>query len=224
MQPLVIYGAGGFAREVAQLVHDINTHQPTWHLRGFLSDDPSQHGTIVGGLAVLGGREWLRNQPTPVAVAFGIGSPAIRRRLAIALGDRNVRFPSLRHPSVICGDRVSIGKGVVLCAGSILTVDIEIRDFAAINLACTVGHDAVVGAYATVAPGVLISGNVTVGEGADVGTGTRIIQGVDVGAWSIVGAGAVVSRAVPANTTAVGIPAKPIKERSHGWHLDTAHV
>lgn len=125
---------------------------------------------------------------------------------------------------MITGARISLGKGVILCAGSILTVDVAVQDFAAINLACTVGHDAVVGAYATIAPGVLISGNVTVGEGADVGTGTRIIQGVDVGAWSIVGAGAVVARQVPANSTAVGIPAKPTRERTDGWHLDTAHA
>ena len=223
MQSLVIYGAGGFAREVAQLVHDINARQPMWQLQGFLSDDLAQYGTTVGGLEVLGGRDWLRAQRDTVAVAFGIGSPAIKRRLALALADHDVSFPALRHPSVIAGDRVSLGRGVILCAGSIITVDVAINDFAAVNLACTVGHDAIVGAYATVAPGVLISGNVTVGEGADVGTGTRIIQGVDVGAWSIVGAGAVVARAIPANTTAVGIPAKPIKERPDGWHLEPAH-
>lgn len=222
MQPLVIFGAGGFAREVAQLVDDLNAHRPTWRLLGFLSDDPSDHGATVGGRQILGGRTWLQTQTSPVAVALGVGNPAVRRRLVAVLRDHAVSFPSLRHPSVISGARVSLGDGVILCAGSVLTVDIVVHDFAAINLACTVGHDAVVGAYATVAPGVLISGNVTIGEGADIGTGSRIIQGVHVGPWSIVGAGAVVSRAIPANTTAVGVPARPIKERPEGWHLEPA--
>jgi acetyltransferase-like isoleucine patch superfamily enzyme len=40
-----------------------------------------------------------------------------------------------------------------------------------------------------------------------------------VGRWSILGAGAVVTRPVPENCTAVGVPARVIKQRPEGWHL-----
>jgi acetyltransferase-like isoleucine patch superfamily enzyme len=40
-----------------------------------------------------------------------------------------------------------------------------------------------------------------------------------IGPWTIVGAGAAVTGDLPANCTAVGVPARPIKTRPDGWHL-----
>ena len=42
-------------------------------------------------------------------------------------------------------------------------------------------------------------------------SGAKIINQVMVGQYTIIGAGAVVSKDLPENCTAVGIPAKPIK-------------
>lgn len=41
--------------------------------------------------------------------------------------------------------------------------------------------------------------------------GAKIINRLQIGKNTIVGAGAVVSKSLPENCTAVGIPAKPIK-------------
>ncbi len=43
------------------------------------------------------------------------------------------------------------------------------------------------------------------------GTGVKIVNQTSVGEYSIIGAGAVITKAIPAKCTAVGIPAKPIK-------------
>ena len=72
--------------------------------------------------------------------------------------------------------------------------------------------------YATLAPGVHISGNVTLDEGAYVGTGANVIEKRRIGAWSIIGAGAAIVRDVPANTTVVGIPGRVIETRQSGEH------
>lgn len=60
-------------------------------------------------------------------------------------------------------------------------------------------------------PLVNISGEVKIGEGVYVGTGAKIINQLEIGDYTIVGAGAVVSKTLPAKCTAVGVPAKPIK-------------
>ena len=60
-------------------------------------------------------------------------------------------------------------------------------------------------------PSVNISGEVIVGEGVYVGTGAKIINQLEIGDYTIVGAGAVVAKPLPAKCTAVGVPAKPIK-------------
>ena len=76
---------------------------------------------------------------------------------------------------------------------------------------CTIGHDAVLEPFVTVYPSANISGMTRIGYGAELGTGMQIIQGKQIGANSIIGAGAVVVKDIPANCTAVGSPAKPIK-------------
>jgi len=47
-------------------------------------------------------------------------------------------------------------------------------------------------------------------RGASIGSGATILARVTVGENAMVGAGAVVTRSVPANTTVAGNPAKPI--------------
>nr|MCC3377682.1 hexapeptide transferase [Cohnella sp. REN36] len=59
-----------------------------------------------------------------------------------------------------------------------------------------------------------LSGNVTIREGVQTGTGTAVIPGMEIGAYTITGAGAVVTRSLPARCTAVGIPAAPIKQHT----------
>ncbi|QJR34118.1 acetyltransferase [Gemmatimonas groenlandica] len=220
MNEIVIYGAGGLGREVAQILEDINACESRWSVRGFLSDDIALHGTISGDLPIIGSSEWVRARTTPVAVVVAVGNPALKHRLVQRVRSPLTTFPTIVHPSVVMGRRVSLGEGTVVGAGAVFTVDIRVGAFVTVGIGCTVSHDDVLCDYATLAPGVNISGNVRVGEGTDVGTGSQVIQGVSIGEWSIVGSGAVVCRDLPANVTAVGVPAKTIKERPQGWHRD----
>lgn len=217
MTDLVLFGTGGFAREVLQIALDINAHEPTWNVLGFLDDAPSPPES-VHGLPVLGGAEWLQDR-SDVRVSIAIGAPAAKRKVARRAADYGAEFATLVHPRAWVGRRVEIGEGSTVCAGVSVTTDIEMGRHVILNLGCTVGHDAVVGDFVTAAPSVNISGAVDVGEGTDLGTGSAIIQGVTIGAWTVVGAGAVVVKPIPPNVTAVGAPARPIKERPDGWHL-----
>jgi serine acetyltransferase len=92
-----------------------------------------------------------------------------------------------------------------------ITTNVKINDFVILNLQCTVGHDTVINNLAAFMPSVNISGEVNIGEGVYVGTGAKIINQLEIGDYTIVGAGAVVAKSLPAHCTAVGVPAKPIK-------------
>ena len=109
---------------------------------------------------------------------------------------------------------VSFGKGCIICLSNVLTVNIQIGDFVIANLDCTVGHDAIIEDFVTLYPSVNVSGNVHIETCVEVGTGTNIIQGKKIGEHSILGAGSVVVKDIPANCTAVGAPAIPIKVHS----------
>jgi sugar O-acyltransferase (sialic acid O-acetyltransferase NeuD family) len=219
MQPLVIYGAGGHAREMADLVSDVNAERPQWNLLGFLADEASSASHELNGLPVLGGREWLEQRPADVQVVVGVGSPQWRRSIAEALRPCGVRFPVLRHPTAVVSRHVEIGDGTQIAAGCIVTVNVTIGAFVVLNRACNVSHDCGLGDFVTIAPGVQLAGNVTIETGCDVGIGASVIQGVSIGEWAVIGAGAAVTDTLPANCTAVGVPAKVIKQRQPGWYL-----
>ena len=69
IQPVVVYGAGGYGRETVQLIEDINAHRARWDVLGFIDDDPATHGREVNGLPVLGGIEWLSGEGASVRIA-----------------------------------------------------------------------------------------------------------------------------------------------------------
>lgn len=218
MKKLYIVGCGGFGREVLWLAERINDAETArgndkiWEIAGFIDDNSSIHGTRQDGYLVLGGCEELKACKEEVYAVIAIGSAKIKRAVAEKLADcKQIHFATLIDPSVIRSDRVQIGAGSILCAGTILTVGVTIGRHVILNLDCTLGHDAVLKDYVTVYPSANLSGNVWVGEGAELGTGMQVIQGKRIGAASIVGAGAVVVKDLPPRCTAVGNPARVIK-------------
>ena len=209
MKDIVIIGAGGFGREVAWLVEDINKKSREWNLIGFIDDNKAIQGTEVNGYKVVGNIEWLNEQELYVVNA--VGDLIVKQKIMERLSGSKNKYPVLIHPSVIYSDQVSFGEGSIICAGNIITVNINIGRHVIINLDCTIGHDAVIGDYSTVLPSVNLSGLVKIDQCVSIGTGSAIIQGVSIGENTIIGAGAVVVKDLPANCTAVGAPAKPIK-------------
>ena len=140
MDKLVIIGAGGFGREVAWLVERINKVRPTWELLGFVDDDEKLHECVIGGYPVLGHTGWLLEHKNEVFTVCAIGTSKIREKVIRKLS--GVNFATLIDPDVIMSDRIKIGNGCIICAGSILTVDITLGSHIIINLDCTIGHDA----------------------------------------------------------------------------------
>lgn len=216
-QRIAIFGAGGMGREVSQLIRDINAQQRRWLCVGFIVDRGLCGDVEVAGLPVLGDVDWLAANPD-VQVVVAIGPSSARRRVTGRIQARCTNtFATLVHPRAWVGDHVQIGAGSVICAGAMVTTDIHIGDHVHVNVGCTIGHDSVLQDFATLSPGVNLAGNVRLQEGTEVGTGSVVIPGCLLGPWAIVGAGSVVLRQVPENSTVVGSPARVIKERAPGW-------
>lgn len=212
MKNIAIFGAGGFGREVKTIIDSINSKNPnTYNFLGFY-DDGFEKGTIVNGYPVLGGISELNNEKNELSLVISIGDPKTKLKIINKIENPIISYPAIIHPNVsISNDDVTIGEGSIVCEGTIITCNIKIGKFVILNLMCTVGHDTVIDDYCAFMPSVNISGEVHIHNAVYVGTGAKIINLLEIGENTIVGAGAVVSKTLPANCTAVGIPAKPIK-------------
>jgi sugar O-acyltransferase (sialic acid O-acetyltransferase NeuD family) len=213
LSPIAIVGAGGFGREVLLLLQQINQVGPTWQITGFYDDKPQQPATI-NGFPYLGTLADLLRVDTSLALVIAIGDPRVKARLRQQITSPRFYFPALIHPNVAQADFQfnQIGEGSIICQSTILTTNIVLGRHVLLNLACTIGHDAVLGDYCSLMPQVNLGGGSQLQAGVYAGTNATVLPLVRVGANTIIGAGTVVTGDLPANCTAVGVPAKVIKQ------------
>jgi sugar O-acyltransferase (sialic acid O-acetyltransferase NeuD family) len=204
---IAIIGAGGFAREVLDIVLEMGDQQQC--LPGFFVDD-FESGTSSQPL--IKHITFLANQDIRYFIA--IGDCDVRRRIDLDMGQKS-GIGHLRHSSATFGSKNIIGEGSIFAAGSRLTTNIQTGRHFHLNLNSTVGHDSFIGDYVTVFPGVNISGNVVIGEKTTIGTGSSILPGVRIGSGCFIGAGAVVTQDVEDGQTVVGVPARPMTKKTN---------
>ncbi|HST19717.1 MAG TPA: acetyltransferase [Blastocatellia bacterium] len=214
MKQIVIIGAGGHGREVA----DIARHQAQVNgeieVLGFIDDNRDLRGQSLDGLPVLGDWSWFESADREsTAVVCAVGSPQICRRLVERANALGLSFASVISPLARISSFARLGQGVTIFPDVVINTGAFIDSYSILNVAVTVSHDAMVGRYSNINPGARLAGNVTIGEGCYIGMGANVIQGRTVGAWSVIGAGSVVIGDLPDGVTAVGVPAEIIKRR-----------
>jgi sugar O-acyltransferase (sialic acid O-acetyltransferase NeuD family) len=213
-EALVIVGAGGFGREVLDVVEAMNDAGAEIEFVGYVDDAEASVPLLdrrgapylgpVGGLTVAGGVD------ERAGFVIGIGAGEVRRRLDAILTNAGRRPLVLIHPMATVGGDCRIGEGCVLAAGARVTTNITLGRHTQLHVNATVGHDSVLDDFVSVYPGATVGGDVHLGEGVTVGTGANVLQGLTIGAGAFVGAGAVVTSDIAPGVTVVGVPARPV--------------
>lgn len=72
-------------------------------------------------------------------------------------------------------------------------------------------HDGGVGVFRKKYPGINVFGRIKIGNNVFIGSNTIFLPGVTIGDNIVIGAGSIVTRDIPSNSVAVGVPAKVIK-------------
>lgn len=199
-EAVVVFGAGGFAKSVIDLLRAAGRQRPIC-----VVDDAAQTPTDVLGVPVVGGRSalpLLREHGLGGAVnAVGaIGRMQTRIDIFAHLEGLGFSLPTLVDPRATVAQSASVADGAQVFSGAQVCPAASIGKGTIVNTNAVVSHDCSVGDHVHLAPGCLLAGEVTVGDGTLVGMGVTTPIGVRIGAGAIVGNGAVLLGDVPDGT------------------------
>ena len=166
------------------------------------------------GLPLLSAREWPQ-----MLLDHGI------KRALVMPSDRPWRLANIRaaeaagielvsaiHPSVTVMPDAILHQNLILHARSYVGYRAELYPGVVLNTGAQIDHHNVLYECVRIDPGVVTAGNVTIERFAVIHTGAKIINKMRIGENATVGAGAVIIRDVPPNTTVVGVPGRVIGE------------
>lgn len=198
---IVILGAGGHAKVIADLVHD-SGHT----VKGFLDDRVT--GSVLD-IPVLGR---LAEAPrfTDCRFIMGIGDNAVRERLAARFV---LPWHTAVHPTAVIGRGVSLAEGAVAMAQAVVQASASVGRHAIVNTGAIVEHDCLVEDFVHIAPRAVLCGGASAGRLSLIGAGAVVIPGRRVCGHAVVGAGAVVTEDVNSPCTVVGVPARVLRKR-----------
>ena len=214
MKPLLILGAGGHAKVVAEtaIASGVATRV------SFLDDSFTSSGSCppVLGWPVMGPLAFSLQQDTKNqfdAAVVAIGDAVTRLLWIEKLQTASYDLPFLIHPTAYISNSARIGSASVVFAQAAVQAQAVIGKGAILNTSCSVDHDANLADGVHICPGAHLAGGVQVGNRSCIGLGASVIQQVCIGSDVTVGAGAAVVSDLSDGVTAVGVPAWPLSSQ-----------
>lgn len=210
---IAVIGKGGHSK----VIKDIILTNQEYEIVGYL-DDLYENLTLVDGMyyGPITTVPNLIHYFEDVKFVIAIGNNGVRKAIAKRLGLTDDYYATLIHSQAVVSPSAYIGQGTVVMASAVINADANIGKHAIINTKAVVEHDSRISDYVHISPNATLTGGVSIGEGTHIGAGAVMIPNVQVDEWSVIGAGATIIHNIPANCTAVGVPAKIVRKESIG--------
>ncbi len=203
MRRAVLFGGGGFAIELADLLRSCD-----WDIIGCVAPASCANALPAPWLGALDGGAAL---PEDGELFFAVGDPDLRRQVAAAISVTGRQWTSFVHPTAWLAPSVVLGNGCIVYPHSTLHARVRLGDCVLVNSNVTIGHETVIGGFASINPGAAIAGKVSVGAGASIGIGASVRERVVIADGVVVGAGAAVVGDLTEAGTYGGVPARRLR-------------
>lgn len=214
MDRVLIIGAGPQVRIIPDMVAACDNLE----LLGFV--DVANEGRFLRGevsrFNIYDGNQFpaeLKAKLGDFSVLVGNDNTELRLKLITQVKEAGLSLVNIIHPSAIISPSAKVGGGILMAPGVIVGPGVEIGDHVILNVAVTIDHDSQIEDNVIISPAVHLAGGVKVGSGCFIGIGACSVNGVSIGSNNLIGAGSVITRDVPDNVVAVGVPAKVIRTR-----------
>jgi sugar O-acyltransferase (sialic acid O-acetyltransferase NeuD family) len=213
MRGYVVWGSSGHGLVVVSAMKRLGHGEPLV----FVDNNPEARTQVDGVPLVFGMRGlgvWLESSGyvgSDLRSLIAIGGSGGHHRMEISdqLCGLNIFPHTVLDPlSSLCNE-VQIGSGTQVLAGAIVQAGASVGRQCILNSGSVVEHEVSIGDGVHIGPGAVLAGLVHVDDFAFIGAGATVLPRVRIGARAIVGAGAVVVRDVDADTTVIGVPARP---------------
>ena len=206
MIDLILVGAGGYAREIYELIIKSNNRmKPAYNVLGAIDDNLHALDGKETDLKILGTiKDWKVKGNEKYVMS--IASPQIKQTVAQIMHEKGAEFASLIHFTVICCSGAKYGEGFIAYPGAVLGPDDKIGDFVTL-LGTGLAHDVEVGDYSTVSSYCGINGNVHIGKRVFIGGHAVLAPGMKIGDDAFVCTGSVVVTPVRKGLRVFGNPA-----------------
>jgi sugar O-acyltransferase (sialic acid O-acetyltransferase NeuD family) len=211
MMELVLLGAGGHAREILDIVSEINAGRASIRLVGLIDERPEARGRMVAGVPVLGGFDWFQANGYRGSVTSAVGNVNLRERFVRQAADLGLSFARVISPRAAVSPSAELGAGVVVFPHAFISSQVRLGNHCHCNVSASVSHDTQVGDFAILAPGARATGRVTLGLAVKIGANATVLPGLCVGDYTVIGAGAVVTDSIESHCVAAGVPARVIR-------------
>jgi sugar O-acyltransferase (sialic acid O-acetyltransferase NeuD family) len=214
MRDIVLYGSGGMALEVVQLLEDINEAEPTWNILGYIDDFRGGQGAdnpVVSGYKILGTREAVRHFDSSVYWVVAVSSPAAKKEIVDSLAPYHLRYATLIHPTAKISKNVTVGEGTMISYGCIVSVNAALGAHIYLNMRTVIGHDTVIRDFSTCLIDCVVAGNVLISEGVLLGSNCVIKEKKTIGKNAKISMGAAVFFDVEDNVAVMNRPPKSMK-------------